>query len=138
LKAIKTTLAQSGPALYIKALIAGITTGSICLIILLIIFSTLLLISGTLPHNYLVWLDIFACAIASFTASLITARIIKHSGLVWGLISGMILFLIQFIAGLCSSDTITYITFIKLLMFLLTGALGGIKGVNKKEKLRIK
>jgi len=139
LKTIKTTLAKTGTSLYIKGLIAGLFTGTIALIFLLLIFSLLLLISGTLPHDYLLWFGIGASVVSVFLCAYICSRIIKHNGLVWGLVSGLIFFLIEFISGLCVNDSqISYITFIKLALFSLAGCLGGIKGVNKKEKLKIK
>lgn len=139
MKAIKTTIAQSGPSLYIKALICGISTGCISLIIMLLIFSCLLLIAGTLPHDYLIWLDIIACGIASFISGYLTARIVKNGGLIWGAVSSFIMFIIQLVAGLINAETeISYITFIKLAVFLLLGSIGGIKAVNKKDKIRIK
>lgn len=139
MKAIKTTIAQSGPSLYIKALICGISTGCVTLIMLLLLFSCLLLIAGTLPHDYLIWLDIAACCFASYISGYLTTRIIKNRGLIWGVVSGFIMFTIQFIAGLINADSeISYLTFIKLAVFVLFGAVGGIKAVNKKDKMRIK
>ena len=49
------------------------------------------------------------------------------------------MFIIQLVAGLINAETeISYITFIKLAVFLLLGSIGGIKAVNKKDKIRIK
>ena len=49
------------------------------------------------------------------------------------------MFSIQFTAGyIADSGELSYISLIKLIIFAIVGCLGGIKGVNKKEKIRIK
>lgn len=109
------------------------------MVLLLLIFSCVLLISGTLPHDYLIWMDIAACCATAYISSYIALIIIKSGGLLWGTITGAILFFIQFFAGLLGTDeNITYITLIKLISFLFLGAIGGIMAVNKKDKIRIK
>lgn len=139
MKAIKTTITQTGYALYIKALIAGLLVGTASLVILLLVISILLLMSGTLPHDYLIWFDLVACGISVFLCGCVCARIIRSKGIIWGAASGFMMFMIQFLSGLFGADTnISYVTFIKLLIFVLLGAVGGIKGVNKKDKIRIK
>ena len=138
MKTIKTKLTQTGPALYIKSLILALSVGCLTLILLMLILTILLLISGTLPHNAIIWMDIGACGISVFAASFVCARTIKSKGLIWGCVTGIFMFLIQFIAGLTANTSdFSYITLIKLFVFMLLGCLGGIKGVNKKEKIRI-
>lgn len=139
MKTIKTQLTHKGTALYIKGLLFALCTGCISLILLLLIFSTLLLLSGNLPHNSIIWMDIAACAISAFAASYVCARTIKSKGLIWGLVTGFSMFFIQFTAGfIADSGDLSYISLIKLLVFIMFGCFGGIKGVNKKDKIRIK
>lgn len=139
MKAIKTTVAQSGPSLYIKALIFGTLSGALATALLLCIAAAVLLISGTLPQKYLVWIGIFFCALATLLSGYVTARITKANGMLSGALSGIIMFLILLVAGLTGSDeTLTYLTLVKLIAFIICGALGGIKGVNKKEKIHIR
>ncbi len=139
MKAIKTTLAQTGPALYIKALIFGLLAGCTAMTLLMCITSAGLLISGTLPHDALKWIMIVLSAIAAFISGYVTSRVTKVNGLMWGALSGVALFIIVLLAGLIYGDgSFTYITLVKLLILTFFGALGGIKGVNKKDKIHIK
>ncbi len=139
MKAIKSTLAQTGIALYIKALIFGIIAGCGVMMLLMCITSAGLLISGTLPHDALKWIVIVLCVISAFFSGYVTSRITKVNGLMWGALSGVIMFIIVLLSGLiCGDGNFTYITLVKLFALALSGALGGIKGVNKKEKIHIK
>lgn len=139
MKAIKTTLAQTGISLYIKALIIGTLAGSATIAVLLCLCSIILLISATLPHDFLSFLGIGICMLSALVSGYVSARITKQNGLLCGLISGVIIFLIILLAGFISGDgKFTYLTLIRLAGLAVLGALGGIKGVNKKDKLHIK
>lgn len=139
MKAIKSTIAQTGPALYIKALILGTAVGCTVMALLMCMVSAVLLVSGKLPHNSVKWIMIVLSAVTAFISGYITSRVTKANGLVWGALSGVIFFIIILLAGLIDGDgNFTFITIIKFFVFVLFGALGGIKGVNKKERIHIK
>ncbi len=139
MKAIKTTIGQTGPALYIKGLIIGTLVGGVVLTVLLCLCSLFLLISGTLPHEYLSIIGIGMYVLSAFVSGYITSRITKQNGLLCGALSGIIMFLIILLAGFISGDgKFTYLTLIRLAGLTLLGTVGGIKGVNRKEKLHIK
>lgn len=78
-------------------------------------------------------------AISVFIGGYIASRINKSQGLVLGLINGGIVLLSILIGGFCySTDTISILTLLKAVVILLASALGGIKGVNTKDKIHIK
>ena len=78
-------------------------------------------------------------AIGVLAGSYIAARINKSNGLFIGLCNGAIVFLALIISGFCiTPETLTLITLLKAVVILLFSAFGGIKGVNVKEKIRIK
>ncbi len=139
MKAIKTTIAQSGVSLYIKALIFGTITGCLSILLLMCILSLLLLITGVLPYDYLVWISLFISSIGVFISGYVSASITKEKGLFIGSLSGLIIFIIVFFSGMfISTETISFVTIIRLVVYMLIGALGGVKAVNKKDKLHIK
>ncbi|MGN0453081.1 MAG: TIGR04086 family membrane protein [Ruminococcus sp.] len=139
MKAIKTTFFKSGITLYIKAVTAGIIAATIVCLAMLLIVSLILLISGILPKGILVWVGVVVSALSAFTGGYVSARITKSNGLLVGAVCGAVIFLILFIAGLAGTeDNVSYITFVKLIAVTICSALGGIKGVNKKDKIRIK
>lgn len=139
MKAIKSTIAKSGISLYVKALIFGTIVGCISILLLMCILSLLLLLTGTLPYDYLVWISILISAIGVFLGGYISASVTKEKGLLIGALCGIIIFIIIFLSGMFfTTDKISSITLVRLIIFILTGALGGIKAVNKKEKIHIK
>ncbi len=138
MKTIKTSITSTGNLLYLKSTLWATILGSVSIILMLIIISAILLISGTLPHEYLVWLDIAACAIGSYVAGYTASRITKHNALLSGVLSGGAIFIILLIAGFIFGNSLTYIILIKFAVILLSALIGAIKGVNKKEKIRIK
>lgn len=138
MKTIKTNLTQSGASLYIKALLVGTTFGGLSAILILCIFSAVLLISGNLSLELLVWFGVAIGCISSFISGYTSARITKINGMIVGTCAGFLIFIILFISGLAKGDVLTLTTLIKITIYTLCGAIGGIKGVNKKEKLHIK
>ena len=124
---------------FIKAIIVGVAT-SVCLIaILMCITAGVLLISSQIPYEYLEYIMLVIDAVAVFLGGYIASRINKSQGMFLGLINGAIVLLAVIIGGFCSStDTITYITLIKAVVILVFSILGGIKGVNVKDRIHIK
>lgn len=122
---------------YIKGLIFGAIISCLTITVLLIILSFVLTQTGNVPTDILNIIIFILDGIGVFCGSYIALRIIKSGGLVWGVISGFVLFLIIFIAGLVSStETLSVNTFFKLLISVICGALGGVIGVNKKKKVK--
>lgn len=77
--------------------------------------------------------------IAVFFGTYIAARINKSKGLYLGIANGAIVYIALLSSGFCSgSGTITIFTLLKLITCLIFSILGGIKGVNVKDKIRIK
>lgn len=138
MKTIRTSVATTGTLLYLKSTLWGILLGSITIIILLLLFSTVLLISGTLPHDILVWLDLSACGLGCYIAGYTASRITKHNGLLSGALCGICMFLILLLAGFIYGGNLTYMILFKLMITLLMSVIGAVKGVNKKEKIKIR
>lgn len=78
-------------------------------------------------------------AIGALVGGYVSARINKSQGLMLGMINGFIIFLSLLIGGFSiSSGNITIITLLKAIILLVFSSVGGIKGVNTKEKIKIK
>ena len=57
--------------------------------------------------------------------------------MMYGILTGLVLFLVVVIVGVCSSsESVTIATVIKGIAMLLSGAIGGIVAVNKKQRVR--
>lgn len=139
MKAIKTSFGKSGIANYIKALFAGLIFGVVVSATLLCVFAAVILGLGKIPYTAIPYIVIGIFSIGAFLAGYISARILKIKGLMFGLISGGIMFILALIGGfIFSTETLSLLTLLRLVAFTLSGALGGIKGVNRKDKLKIK
>lgn len=139
MKVIKSSIGKQGTPIFIKALLAGIATTFTAMLLLMCLLCMLLLISGTIPHGILEYILMGLSSLSVFSGGYITARITKSSGLLWGALCGFLFYLILTISALIKNvDAISFLTLIKLILFCLFGAAGGIKGVNKKEKMHIR
>lgn len=91
------------------------------------------------PYEYLQYIMLAIDAIGVFFGGYIASRINKSKGLIVGLCVGAVVLLALIASGFTiENSTITIVTLIKAVVILLCSMLGGIKGVNVKEKIRIK
>lgn len=121
-----------------KAVLFGVLASLLISIILMCCVSVFILTNGLLPTQMTNIITLSSLGAGTFVGGIVSSRITKSAGLITGLITGFALFLIITIIGLCkSSDTITYLTFIRLAITVILGGIGGIIGVNKKDKIKI-
>ena len=123
----------------IRGIIAGSIVGIITIIALFLLLSVVIMQLDTYPHQIINYLILGILGISGLFAGYIAGLINKISGLIYGGITGLAIFVLVFIAGLLSvGNGITLFTLLKLLVLVISSALGGILGVNKKDKLHIK
>lgn len=123
----------------IKAIVFGVISALLISIILLCIVSAVVMTSGLLPAELTNIITVAMLGIGTLAGAFIAARITKSAGLIIGASTGFAVFMVITIAGLIkSSESLTYITLIRFAVTLIMGIIGGIIGVNKKEKLKIK
>ncbi len=124
----------------IKALILGVLSSVAVIAVLMCIASLIFTFSGLLPYEYLQYIMLIVVAIGVYFGGYIAARINKSQGLILGVLNSVIVFIALLICGFCISEqsTITLTTLLKFITVFVFSALGGIKGVNVKEKIRIK
>lgn len=123
----------------LKAILIGVVSSVILTAILMCVLSLFFLLSASLPASYLDYILLAVEAVGVTVGAYIAARISKRQGLLTGLIVAGIYLSAILIAGFSSkTETLSALTLIRAGVILLCGALSGIKGVNKKEKLHIK
>lgn len=121
---------------YIKGLVIGLIVGELSLIILLSLTAIIMSNTGILNNTVLNVLLTIICSICAFVTGFICSKISPIKGLINGLSSGFAFFLIIFSVGMINVDSnISIFTFLKFLVSVIFGILGGIIGINKKEKL---
>ena len=122
-----------------KAVIFGVLISLAVIIVITCLISAALLFAPSVPYSALPYIALAADAAGAFTGAYFAASKAKSKGLVTGLLCSGFVFLILLIAGFAAgSGTLTAVTALKLVVLLVFGALGGIKGVNKKDRIRIK
>ena len=122
----------------IKAVAAGFIVSVGSTAILLCLFAFILNMISGIPYGIIDYAVIAVEAIAVFAGAYTAAAIMKSRGLIIGLLSALLIILlnIAFSLGSGAAD-IGLITAIKTVVLLIAGIVGGIVGVNKKEKIRI-
>lgn len=138
MKAVKIKMSESSSSKSIKALIFGVIINiAICLIITLIL-SIFLVVAGNLFESAAKYIMLIPLMSGGYLGGYTTASINKANGLLFGVLSGIAVILLMLIIGFATGiSDITYMILLKVLAVLLPSAIGGIKGVNKKEKLKI-
>ena len=124
---------------FIKALVFSVLSSVAMIIVLMCIMSAVLTFSSLLPYEYLEYIMIAIDAIGVLFGGYIGARINKSQGLIIGLINGAIILVALLICGFfLNTGTLTLITLLKAVVIILFSSFGGVKGVNVKERIRIK
>ena len=126
------------PKFPIKAILIGTAVGAAVMLLLLCAVTGILNMTSGVPYDFLPFILLVADAGAAFVGGYLSAAINKKNGLILGLIVGGILFVVLFVLGLSTGESIGLTTLLKAIVLTVCGMLGGIKGVNKKEKIRIK
>ena len=131
----KSAKAQDPLVGIIKAVLVGDIVGVLVCALLLFITSFLFVQTKNMPNAVIEPLTIGIAGIGAFCAGYISARVLKNKGMFLGMSAGFILFAVLFISGLIiAREALTMVTVIKLLLLLLMGAVGGIIGVNKRNR----
>lgn len=118
-----------------KAILLGSVVGAVVCAVFLVLFAFLFVAVKSVPQSMVQIIAIICAAIGAAVAGYASIRIYKSKGLLYGAAAGLLLFVVlTVIAFIVSRDKFTYITFIRLLVMLFSGALGGVLGVNQKRR----
>lgn len=95
--------------------------------------------SGLLPTELTDYITLALLSVGAFSGGIITSRITKSAGLVVGLITGFAIFILITITGLTKSeDSVSLLTLIRLVALFISGGIGGIMGLKRKDRIHIK
>lgn len=123
----------------VKAIFVGVLSSALIEIILISLFSVLIITSGLLPASITDYIMIAVTAASVFCGGFICSKINKCSGLICGLLTAALVFVIITLTGLLQSEAVlTPLSLIRLGAMLICGCAGGVLGVNQKEKVFIK
>lgn len=123
----------------VKGVFFGVLVGILITIILIMITAAAITAIGKLPDGSLQYISLALLGIGGLAGGYISGRIYKHNALLLGIVTGFIMFVIVFLAGIDSiSGGLSIFTAFKLVVLLIMTSLGAVFAVNKKEKLRYK
>lgn len=117
----------------LKPLLAGLCVGVLCTTLLLLL-AALLIRSVDISRTVITPLAIAASGIGAFAAGLTAALVARRNGLVLGAVCGLVLYLIILLTGCAVNSSVDGgYGVIKLAVLTVTGAIGGVLGVNRKK-----
>ena len=123
--------------LSIKSIIIGLICGTAAISVILLLFA-LIMSFGIIPVSLSSLLSSFALSMGALFAGFMTAKIEKKNGLLYGFLTGAILFLIFTVISLLGvKSTPTLTTLLKGIITIIAGGVGGILGVNTGNKRKI-
>lgn len=121
------------------AVLFGLIAGAaVCFLVLLVLAAVMT--SRDLPQGALSPMVTVAGGLGAFVAGWTAARKRGKQGMAIGAGCGSLMFLILLIAGLSAGGGLSSLTLVKLAVLVLLASLGGVVGVNrgKKRKMRMK
>lgn len=121
----------------LRSIVIGCVAGAAFCAALLGLCSLAFVSAGNIPQDFISPLVIGLSVLSAFLAGFITAKISKKRGLIYGMLSGLLLFVLFLLAGLAASrEPVSAEAGIRMLVMALAGAIGGFLGVSRKTKLK--
>ena len=122
-----------------KSAAIGALIAVLCIAALLCVISLMMLFISQIPLDYAEYIMLAADAVGMFAGAYFAAVINGSRGLLTGLLCAFAVFIIMLIAGFASDGgTLTVITALRLVVLAVFGVLGGVKGVNRRERIHIR
>lgn len=123
----------------IKAVGIGTVAGLAVILLTMCLISGIVMIMPSVPRDILPFAALAGVAAGTFIGGCIAAAITGSKGLITGLINGAAIFICLMLFGMITGPFEPGVmTIIRLVITAVFSALGGIKGVNRKEKLHIR
>ena len=118
---------------WLRPVLVGCCVGVLCGTLLLLLMA-LAVRSVDVPRAFITPMAIAVAAVAAFVAGLTAALSAGQNGLVLGAVCGLLLFLLLLLAGVARATGVSgQLAVVKLAVLTLTGALGGVLGVNRRR-----
>lgn len=121
----------------IKPLISSIIIGLVITALLFILFA-LAMSFYILPINSASVVASLSIAVGTFFGGFFAAKKLKKNGLIIGALCGLLMFILFTLIGIAAFGSApSASTLIRLLIFVTSGAIGGIIGVGNADKRKI-
>lgn len=121
----------------LRPLLFGCILGLIISFVILVLLAVLLSVQD-IPASAAPPLATTAAGVGAFFAGFTAAKLYHKQGMMIGGLTGFVLFILLFITSLVvASGSLTFLSFIKLLLMLLASAIGGVLALNVGGKRKI-
>ncbi len=117
-----------------KSEIFGVVAGIIFTLILTAFFAAIMVKMEKFVYNAVMPFGLGGLCIGTFGGGYITARINKSMGMAVGALCGVGVFLILLAVGAILGSELGIVTLVRAAAAIISGALGGVLGVNKRKK----
>lgn len=124
---------QGGSAKYAVALLKAVVLGLLVTTALLLLFS-LVMSRRDIPFSLINPLGVGALIAGAMAAGLTAARLLREHGMGVGALSGLLLYLTLLLGSAMIAPSFGVTALIKLVIALVSGAIGGIMGVNMRRR----
>lgn len=122
-----------------KSVLIGILSAVVITLLLTCLFGFILMMMSGIPYGIIDYVMIGIQGIGVLFGAYIAGAVSKGKGLIVGALVGGITLLILLACGLCiAQNDIGILTIIRSAALILCGIGGGVLGVNRREKIRIK
>lgn len=128
-------LMKEKKAAVLPFLISGII-GALFVFMILLLSASAIVSMGSLDTGLFIPLNMVSLCVGSFVGGWICARFMKEKGLICGALCALVIFVFTAAVLLIIGGEPTIQLFLRLLIMLPSGAIGGVLGVNRKKKRR--
>lgn len=112
----------------------GLAFGAVVITVMLMLFAFVLTM-GDFSKSAAIPFSSVAVAVGTFVASIVASKKYGRMGLAMGLITAFVLFsLLSIVSVIVSDSDISLLILIRFAIVMLSGAIGGIMGVNMGNK----
>lgn len=127
--------AQSTMSKSVKSIVLGTAVGGILCMLCLLVFAAFFVGAKVIPQAMIQPLILASCALGAFMGGFVTVRILRAQGLMFGILSGLLLFaIVCLVSVIAIREPFSTFAFVKGILMMLAGAIGGIVAVNKRSK----
>ncbi len=121
----------------VRPALAGLLLSCAVTAALIAAFSLVFVLLETIFDSAIVPLALISAALGCFAGAYLCAAMIRRRGLIFGLLTGLLMFVVIWLLGLmCSEGLFGTETAVKLLLLLLSGGAGGYIGGMCQHKRR--
>lgn len=119
---------------FLRPIGLGSVIGTVACFVLLLLMAAVVA-SGTISASGVTWLSMIAATFGALVAGFASARLSREKGLLYGAASGLLLLVLTTAIGwMVVPDAVGSLLWVRALLMLGGGALGGILGVNLKRR----